>query len=72
MTKVFIFHIDLTLTVAMVTENGRQYRLKYRKCLYRPHFGGFTDSVFKNYISTAKYQKDISIFYVSCYHLSSI
>ena len=48
MTKVFIFHIDLTLTVAMVTENGRQYRLKYRKCLFRPHFGGFTDSVFKN------------------------
>ena len=43
-----IFHIDLTLTVAMVTENGRQYRLKYRKCLLRPHFGGFTDSVFKN------------------------
>ena len=35
MTKVFIFHIDLTLTLAMVTENGRQYRLKYRKC----HFG---------------------------------
>ena len=35
MTKVFIFHIDLTLTVAMVTENGRQYRLKYRKY----HFG---------------------------------
>ena len=48
MTKVCIFHIDLTLTVAMVTENGRQYRLKYRKCLFRPHFGGFTDSVFKN------------------------
>ena len=35
MAKVFIFHIDLTLTVAMVTENGRQYRLKSRKC----HFG---------------------------------
>ena len=50
MTKVCIFHIDLTLTVAMVTENGRQLtcRLKYRKCLFRPHFGGFTDSVFQN------------------------
>ena len=48
MTKVFIFHTDLTLTVAMVTENGRQYRLKYRKCLFRQHFGDFTDSVFKN------------------------
>ena len=28
MTKMFLFHIDLTLTVAMVTENGCQYRLK--------------------------------------------
>ena len=27
MIKVFIFHTDLTLTVVMVTENGRQYRL---------------------------------------------
>ena len=27
MTQVFIFHIDLTSTVAMVTENGRQCRL---------------------------------------------
>ena len=25
---VFLFHIDLTLTVAMVTENGCHYRLK--------------------------------------------
>ena len=28
MTQVLIFHIDLTLTVAMVTENGRENRLK--------------------------------------------
>ena len=28
MTKVILFHIDLTLTAAMVTENSRQYRLK--------------------------------------------
>ena len=27
MTQVFIFNIDLFLTVAMVTENGHQYRL---------------------------------------------
>ena len=27
-TQVFIFHIDLTLKVDMVTENGRQYWLK--------------------------------------------
>ena len=28
MIQVFLFHIDLTLTVAMVTENGCQNRLK--------------------------------------------
>ena len=48
MTKVYIFHIDFTLLVAMVTENGRQYRLKLRKCHVRPQYRGFTDSVFKN------------------------
>ena len=64
----FILHIDLTLKVAMVTENGRQYRLKLRKCHFGPQFGGFTDID----ISTAKYQKDILLLYVSCYHLSSI
>ena len=37
----FIFHIDLSLKVAMVTENGRQYRLKKRKCHFGPQFGGF-------------------------------
>ena len=44
----FIFHIDLTVSVAMVTENGHQYRLKCRKCHFGPHFGGFTDIIFKN------------------------
>ena len=39
MTHVFIFNIDLTLTVAMVTENGHQYRLKLIKC----HFGPFLE-----------------------------
>ena len=34
MSQVFIFHIDLTLMVAMVTENGCQYRLKQRKCQF--------------------------------------
>ena len=59
MPQVFIFHIDLTLSVAMVTENGRQYRLKCKKCNFGTQFGGFADSVFKNYIdiSTVKYQK---------------
>ena len=28
MARVFVFHIDLTLTVTMVTENGCQYRFK--------------------------------------------
>ena len=32
MIQVFLFHIDLTITVAMVTENGRQNRLKSKKC----------------------------------------
>ena len=68
MSQVFIFDIDSTLSVAMVTENGRQYRLKCRKFHFGPHFGGFQ----KLDISTAKYQKDILIFCVSCYHLSSI
>ena len=44
----FIFCIDLTLSVAMVTDNGPKYRLKCRKCHFGPHFGGFEDSVFKN------------------------
>ena len=35
MTQVFIFHIGLSLTVAMVAENGRENRPKWRKC----HFG---------------------------------
>ena len=48
MSQVFILHIDLTLSVAMVTENGRQYSLKSRNCHFGPDFGGFTDSVFKN------------------------
>ena len=30
--QVFILHIYLTLKVAMVTENGRKYRLKQRTC----------------------------------------
>ena len=29
MIQVLLFHIDLALTVAMVTENGRQNRPKY-------------------------------------------
>ena len=36
------------LKVAMVTENGRKYRLKLRKCHFGPQFGGFTDIVFRN------------------------
>ena len=59
MTKVFIFHIDLTLLVSMVTENGRQYRLKLTKCHFGPQFGGFTDSVFKNQISAQLNTKKI-------------
>ena len=63
MPQVFIFHIALTLSVAMVNENGRKYRLKCRKCHFVPHFGVFYRQCFQKLdISTAKYQKDISIF----------
>ena len=41
MTQVFLNYIDLTLTVAMVTENGRQYRLNRTKCHFGPKFGDF-------------------------------
>ena len=54
MTKVFIFHIDLTLTVAMVTENGRQYRLKYR--LYKYVFLDHILEVLRTVISKIRYQ----------------
>ena len=37
-----LFHIDLTLTVAMVTENGRQNRLKQKKSHFEPESGGLT------------------------------
>ena len=46
MAQVFLFHIDLTLTIAIVTENGRQYRLKYRKCHFGSQFGGLIDVFF--------------------------
>ena len=63
----FIFHIDLTLTVAMATENGRQYRLKYRKCLFRPHFGDFTDSQISAQLKTKKIFKYF-MYLVIIYH----
>ena len=44
----FIFHIDLTLTVAMVTENGRKKKAKIVKMSFWTTIGSFTDSVFKN------------------------
>ena len=37
MIQVFLFHIDLTLAVAVVTENGRQNR---KKCHFEPESGG--------------------------------
>ena len=37
----FLFRIDLTLSVAMVTENGCQNRLKYKKkCHFELRSGG--------------------------------
>ena len=37
-----LFHIDWTLTVATVTENGRQNRLKSNKCHFELKSGGLT------------------------------
>ena len=70
MTQVFIFHIHvyLTLAVSMVTENGRQYRLKYRKCNIGPQFGGFTDFVLKNYISAQLNSENIHVVYLVTIH----
>ena len=42
MIQVFLFHIDFTSTVAMVTENGRQNRLKSKKCHFELKSGGLT------------------------------
>ena len=62
----FILHFDLTLKVAMVTENGRQYRLKQRKCHFGPQFRGFTDSVFENKISVQLNTKKIFYHCILC------
>ena len=43
MAQMFLFHIYLTLTVAMGTENDGQYSLKQTKCHFGPQFGGLTD-----------------------------
>ena len=46
MIEVLLFHTDLSLTVAMVTENGRQDRLKYTKCHFGPEIGGLIETLF--------------------------
>ena len=51
----FLLHIDWTLTVAMVTENGHQKRVKSKKCHFELKSGGLTSKLIK---STSKYQKD--------------
>ena len=42
MIQVFLFHIDWTLMVALVTENGCQNRLKSKKCHFELNSGGLT------------------------------
>ena len=46
MVQVFSFHIDLTLMVGIVTQNGRQNRRKYTKCHFGPQIEGFVDKLF--------------------------
>ena len=59
----FIFHIDLTLNVAMITENGSQYSLKERENVILDHNSEILETVFLNIdISTAKCKKDIFVF----------
>ena len=43
--QVFLFHIDSTLTVAMVTENGRYNRLKSKKLSFWAKIGRFNRQV---------------------------
>ena len=45
MTQVSLLHILKTLTVALVSENDRQYMLKYRNWHIGPQFGGFTEGL---------------------------
>ena len=53
----FLFHIDWTLTVAMVAENGHQPRLKLKNVILTRYFqlksGGLTGKLTQ---STSKYQ----------------
>ena len=42
MIEEFLFHTDWTLTVAMITENGHQNRLKSKKCHFELNSGGLT------------------------------
>ena len=63
MTQVFIFHIDLTSTVAMVTENGRQCRLNRENIILDYNL----EVLLTVFFFKIRYQKDILIFYVFCY-----
>ena len=59
----FILHIYLTLPVAMVTENDRQYGLNRENAIL-DHNLEVSQTVFLNLDnSTAKYQKYILIFF---------
>ena len=56
----FLFHINLTLTVAMVTEMAANIRLDIG-----PQFRSLMDDVSRNYISAQLSAK--AIFYVPCF-----
>ena len=64
MTLMFIYHIDLTLTVAMAAKISLN-----RDNVILDHNLEVLQTVFSAELNT---KKDILIFYVSCYHLSSI
>ena len=72
MIEVFLFHIDLTLTVAMVTENGRQIRLKETEYLFWTRKRGLKDKLFNFKISAKLNSKktfQYFMYLVNIYHL---
>ena len=71
-----LFHIDLTLMVAMVTQNGHQNRLNLTKCHFRPEIGGFIDKLFNFQISaqlnTKKYFNILCMLLISISYLNIV
>ena len=68
----FIFHIDLTLKVAMVTKMATNIGLNRENVIFDHNLEVLLTMFLKIRYQHSLIPKDISIFYVACYHLSSI